>query len=73
MNQEYELHIHLPRFYDKVNRKFPVLFVVDSQWDFPLINSIFGSQYYDGFIPEIVIVGVTWDNKDVNVLKLRKL
>lgn len=71
MNEEYELHIHLPRFYDDVNRKFPVLFVVDSQWDFPLISAIFGSQYYDGFIPEIVIVGVTWANKDVSVDKLR--
>ncbi len=71
MNEEYELHIHLPRFYDDVNRKFPVLFVVDSQWDFPLINAIFGSQYYDGFVPEIVIVGVTWANKDVSVDKIR--
>lgn len=71
MNQEYELHIHLPRYYDDAARKFPVLFIIDSQWDFALINSIFGSQYYDGFVPEIVIVGITWGGKDVNVDKLR--
>lgn len=71
MNQEYELHIHLPRYYDDLSRKFPVLFVLDSQWDFALINSIYGSQYYDGFVPEIVIVGITWAGKDVNVDKLR--
>ncbi|MEW6507124.1 MAG: alpha/beta hydrolase-fold protein [Bacteroidota bacterium] len=71
MNQEYELHIHLPRYYDDESRKFPVLYVIDSQWDFALVNSIYGSQYYDGFLPEIVIVGVTWAGKDVNVNKLR--
>jgi predicted alpha/beta superfamily hydrolase len=33
---------------------------MDSQWDFPLVKSLYGQQYYDGFIPELIIVGVTW-------------
>lgn len=33
---------------------------MDSQWDFPLLTALYGEQYYDGFVPEIIIVGVTW-------------
>jgi len=33
---------------------------MDSQWDFPLLTALYGEQYYDGFIPELIIVGITW-------------
>jgi len=38
---------------------------MDSQWDFPLVTSIYGEQYYDGFIPELIVVGVTWGGGEV--------
>src|SRR5438270_578199 len=43
--QEYELDISLPAGYN-TNKKYPVLYVMDSQWDFPLVRSIYGQQYY---------------------------
>jgi len=58
--QEYELHILLPSKYETGTKKYPVVYVMDSQWDFPLVKCIYGEQYYDGFIPEIIVVGVTW-------------
>ncbi len=58
--QEYELHILLPSGYDDDTKEYPVVYLMDSQWDFPLVKSIYGEQYYDGFIPEIIVVGVTW-------------
>lgn len=58
--QEYELQILLPSKYEGSTKKYPVVYVMDSQWDFPLVKCIYGEQYYDGFIPEIIVVGVTW-------------
>src|SRR5438105_3916499 len=58
--QEYQLHILLPANYKNSNKKYPVVYLMDSQWDFPLVKCIYGEYYYDGFIPEMIIVGVTW-------------
>jgi predicted alpha/beta superfamily hydrolase len=60
VNQEYALHISLPRGYAESNKKYPVIYLMDSQWDFPLVTALYGEQYYDGFVPEVIIVGVTW-------------
>lgn len=70
-NQEYELHILLPGDYNQSDKKYPVVYVMDSQWDFPLVKSIYGQQYYDGFIPELIIVGVTWGGDHPNPDSLR--
>jgi predicted alpha/beta superfamily hydrolase len=58
--QEYELQIMLPANYSSTNKLYPVVYLMDSQWDFPLLTSLYGEQYYDGFIPPMIIVGVTW-------------
>lgn len=58
--QEYELQIMLPAGYEGATKKYPVVYLMDSQWDFPLVSCIYGEQYYDGFIPEMIVVGVTW-------------
>lgn len=70
-NQEYELQVLLPGGYATSNKKYPVVFVMDSQWDFPLVKSIYGQQYFDGFIPEVIIVGITWGGTNPNADSLR--
>ena len=70
-NKEYDLYINLPRGYGDSTKTFPVLFLLDAQWDFPLVQAIYGEQYYDGFIPEMVIVGITWGGKNPDYDKLR--
>jgi predicted alpha/beta superfamily hydrolase len=69
--QEYELHILLPGGHAQSSKKYPVVYVMDSQWDFPLVKSIYGQQYFDGFIPELIIVGVTWGGTKPNPDSLR--
>ena len=49
--QEYVLQISLPSGYANSNKKYPVVYLLDSQWDFPLVTALYGQQYYDGFIP----------------------
>ena len=69
--QEYELQILLPSGYEGSNKKYPVVYLMDSQWDFPVVKSIYGQQYFDGFIPELIVVGVTWGGKNPNPDSLR--
>jgi predicted alpha/beta superfamily hydrolase len=69
--QEYELHILLPGGHKNSTKKFPVVYLMDSQWDFPLVKSLYGQHYFDGFIPEIIIVGVTWGGVNPNPDSLR--
>lgn len=69
--QEYELHILLPGDYKNSTKKYPVVYLMDSQWDFPLVKSLYGQQYFDGFIPATIIVGVTWGGTNPNPDSLR--
>lgn len=70
-NQEYVLHINLPGNYTDTTKNFPVVYLLDSQWDFPLLSAIYGEQYYDGFIPEAIVVGITWGGTNPNYDRLR--
>lgn len=69
--QEYVLQISLPAGYAHHNKKYPVVYLMDSQWDFPLLTALYGQQYYDGFVPELIIVGITWGGEHPNADSLR--
>jgi predicted alpha/beta superfamily hydrolase len=72
LSEEFSLFVQLPRFYEDTTRKFPVVYLIDGQWDFPLVNGITGGQYYDGFIPEIIVVGIAWAGEHLNYDSLRQ-
>jgi predicted alpha/beta superfamily hydrolase len=59
-HHEYELHISLPGGYSDSSKKYPVVYVLDGQWSFPYMVGINGGLNYDGLIPELIIVGITW-------------
>jgi hypothetical protein len=69
--QEYDLHINLPQHYNDTSKTFPVIYLIDSQWDFPLVTAIYGDQYYDGFMPSAIIVGITWGGEHPDYDKRR--
>src|ERR1041384_5543224 len=71
VNQEYVLQVYLPSGYEKSTKKYPVVYLMDSQWDFPLVTAVYGQQYFDGFIPELIIVGITWGGVNPNPDSLR--
>lgn len=70
-HQDYVLNINLPRGYSDSTKTFPVLYVLDGQWDFGFVQALYGQQYYDGFVPGIVIVGITWGGKNPDYDKRR--
>lgn len=69
--QEYELQIMLPAGYQRGGKKYPVVYLMDAQWDFPLVTALYGQQYYDGFLPKMIVVGVTWGGLHPNPDSLR--
>jgi predicted alpha/beta superfamily hydrolase len=73
VKQEYQLLIKTPAGYGQSDKTYPVIYFLDAQWDFPLMISTYGQSYYDGFIPEAILVGIQWggENPAPNVLRAR--
>jgi predicted alpha/beta superfamily hydrolase len=74
--RDYDLYIHIPASYDHdKNKKYPVLYILDGQWDFKLMDSVLGGLVYDKFVPEMILVGITYSgaNADYNGLRAMDL
>ncbi len=69
--KDYKLYINLPRNINDPGKTFPVIYLLDAQWDFTLLQAIYGEQYYDGFLPDAIIVGITWGGENPNPDSLR--
>ena len=71
--RDYDLYIRAPGGAATSSKKYPVLFVLDGQWDFKLLDSVYGGLYYDKFVPEMIIVGVTYTGENLNYDQLRAM
>src|SRR5690348_8506912 len=70
----YDLYIHKPAGFDKnKDQKYPVLYLLDGQWDFKLLDSVVGGLVYDKWMPDIVIVGITYNGDHPNYDELRAM
>jgi predicted alpha/beta superfamily hydrolase len=70
----YELYVFLPSGYaQSKGKKYPVLYVLDGQWDFQLLVSVYGGLLFDGFVPEMIIVGITYSGDSPNYGALRSM
>jgi hypothetical protein len=70
--QDYDIYVLLPNGYARdPSARYPVLYVLDGQWDFKLLNSIHGGLVYDRAIPEILVVGITYSGTDPDYNALR--
>jgi len=72
--QSYDLYIRIPEEYEQNQaKKYPILYLLDGQWDFKLLDSIYGGLLYDGFVPEMIIVGITYSGANPNYEALRAM
>jgi predicted alpha/beta superfamily hydrolase len=72
--RKYDIYVRLPANYARNQKKaYPILYVLDGQWDFKLLDSIYGGLLYDKFVPEMIIIGVTYpgDSPDYEALRAR--
>jgi predicted alpha/beta superfamily hydrolase len=72
--RDYDIYILLPEDYAQNEGKtYPVLYVLDGQWDFKLYDSIYGGLHYDQFVPEMIIVGITYSGENPDYEALRAM
>lgn len=72
--RDYDLYIHLPGNYSQDNtKKYPVLYILDGQWDFKLMDSVVGGLVYDKFVPEMIMVGITYSGENADYGSLRAM
>lgn len=72
--RDYDIYVRLPEEYAQAQTaKYPVLYVLDGQWDFKLLDSIYGGLHYDRFVPEMIIVGITYSGEDPDYGALRAM
>ncbi|HVZ34718.1 MAG TPA: alpha/beta hydrolase-fold protein [Polyangiaceae bacterium] len=70
--RDYELIVGVPGSYAKEpDRRYPVLYLLDGQWDFNLINTLSGGLRYDKVAPEFLVVGITYAGAQPDYEKLR--
>jgi len=59
LNESRKIYIQLPASYDPdMNQKYPVVFVLDGEIFLPTVNDV-QNYYSGGFIPEMVLVGIS--------------
>lgn len=68
--RSYDLYVYLPSRV-ATGTKYPVLYLLDGQWDFKLLTSIQGGLLYDKFVPDVIIVGITYSGPNANYDSLR--
>ena len=70
--RRYQLHIKLPASYAREpQRRYPVLYVTDAYWDFPLVVSTYNNLVYDEVVPEMIIVGLGYAGEHLDYQTLR--
>ncbi len=69
IGDNYKIHLSIPGSMSS-DEKPAVIYILDAQWDMPLVYSLYGELFYDGFLPPCVLVGVTWEG-DPNLLRVR--
>jgi predicted alpha/beta superfamily hydrolase len=69
--QEYKAFVSLPAGYSDASKRFPQLYLLDAQSDFTLVHGLLVGQVQDGYVPPILLVGVTWAGANPDYSQLR--
>jgi predicted alpha/beta superfamily hydrolase len=72
VDQEYKLHIYLPVAYADSTRVFPVVYLTDSDAYFGFFRSLAANLRYGNMIPDIVIVGIAYEEDVQSYLRKRE-
>jgi hypothetical protein len=63
----YDLYVSVPGdAAANPGRRYPVVYLLDGQWDFKLLLAIHAGLRYDGVVPDLIIVGITYHGDDVD-------
>lgn len=68
-DRDYDLYVRYPDSYHEENnrdRRYPVIYICDAQWDFFLIGGIYPTLIFDHKIEESILVGMAWGGRTNN-------
>ena len=72
--RDYDLFIRYPDGYREEknkDRRYPVVYICDAQWDFFLIGAIYPTLIFDEQIEECILVGMAWGGQTRNYWQYR--
>lgn len=73
LKEQREIYVQLPANYNATtNQKYPVLYILDGEVLLPAVNNVH-SFYSGGFMPEMVIIGVSNSNNRMRDLTTSKV
>ena len=68
----YELYIGYPDGWTPGSgTRYPVVYFPDAQWDFKVVRAIYENEVYDGTVPPMILVGITYPGVNPDYLTLR--
>lgn len=71
-NKEYKLYVNLPEKYATDSTKvYPVFYTLDGHGTFGYTTSIYNNIRFDAFVPEMIIVGITYGGEKPDYDSLR--
>ena len=65
---DYRIDVRLPLSYDESDKRYPVLYLLDSNWYFPMVTSIVQTMMIipsTPYVQEMVIVGIGYETDNV--------
>ncbi len=70
--RQYRIQVRYPGNYaDQPGKTYPVIIKIDGQWDFPLAASVVNNIYFDGQMPEALVIGIDWVDTSPNLQMVR--
>ncbi|MBI2513288.1 MAG: alpha/beta hydrolase [Opitutae bacterium] len=68
-DRDYDLYVRYPDSYHEEknkDRRYPVIYICDAQWDFFLISGIYPTLLFDRKVEEAILVGMAWGGRTSN-------
>jgi predicted alpha/beta superfamily hydrolase len=64
LNEDYNIHVSTPDDYEKTTEKYPVIYVLDGKYHFPIVTAAANLLYGYQKIPKCIVVGIETNNRD---------
>ena len=72
LNRDYQVYVALPDSYGDSKKRYPVLFVVDANYAFPVVRNIAQRLARHAGMEEVVVVGLSYAKGDDGVFSRRR-
>ena len=72
LNRDYQVYVALPDSYGDGKKRYPVLFVVDANYAFPVVRNIAQRLARHAGMEEVVVVGLSYAKGDDGVFSRRR-